>query len=216
MVKTVLINSYIANTKAVDALIRSMREARGFSSFTIAVIVGGHSLYSHETVDGILYVNAPHNSFDNTAFIAMLEYPLLSQYTSFFYIHDTAVVGPSFFEKIGDLNIRSSIRINPPPRPSMNIGAYTLARLEACRDFLISMKGVDPTQMLHLKQRCIDTEDYIFKQDEHCVALECTIDIYPPKDHYGTGTLRRIEYLSSIDMFKIKSNWNVGELVLVL
>lgn len=216
MVSTVLVNSYIANTKAVEALLKSMREARGFSSFTIIVVVGGHSSYSHETVDGILYVNAPHNSFDNTAFIAMLEYPLLSQYESFFYIHDTAVVGPSFFEKIQDLEVRSSIRINPPPRPSMNIGAYTRTLVDSCRDFLISMKGVDSTQTLHLKQRCIDTEDYIFKQDGQCVALECEVDIYSPKDHYGTGTLRRVEYLSSIDMFKIKSNWNKGALVLRL
>jgi hypothetical protein len=203
----ILVNSYIKNGKAVETLIESMRAASMFNLFEVVVVVGGHDAYSHEVVDGITYVKANHNSIDNTAFLAVVEYPLFEKYTSYFYLHDTCKVGPLFFEAITTLTPASSIKLRLPHGRSMNIGYYTSAVIRSSHAFLASMKGDDPDQLSHLKHRCVETEDWIFDHDPTCVLLDPEIIVHPDVDAYETGLLRRVEYFPKLDLFKFKANW---------
>jgi hypothetical protein len=212
---SILINSHTSNAVAVDTLLKSMRENRMVNAFKLIIVIGGHSEYSHETRDGVLYVHANHNSIDNTALIAVLEYPLLSYYSPFVYLHDTCLVGRKFFERIGSLPVASSIRMTACS-PSMNIGLYTKEVLEAQRPFLMSMKVTNPFMLLDMKRRAIETEDFIFTHDPSCVKLPCELVIEEPSDPYKTGTVRRVEHYSSFDLYKLKANWGVGPLVMAL
>jgi len=178
-----------------------------FDLFEVVVVVGGHDAYSHEVVDGITYVKANHNSIDNTALIAVVEYPFFNRYSSYFYLHDTCKVGPLFFEVIRSLSPASSIKLKTPYGKSMNIGYYTSAVVHSGHAFLTSMKGDNPEQLADLKVRCITTEDWLFKHDPTCTYLDVAMIVYPPIDPYGTGVARRVEYYPEIDLFKFKANW---------
>jgi hypothetical protein len=203
----ILVNSYIKNGKAVETLIESMRIAPMFDLFEIVVVVGGHDAYSHEIVDGIVYVKANHNSIDNTALLAVVEYPFFSKYSSYFYLHDTCKVGPLFFEAIRSLSPASSIKLKTPYGNSMNIGYYTTEVIHSNREFLNSMRGDKPGQLSELKARCVTTEDWLFKHDPTGAQLDVAMIVNPPIDPYDTGVLRRVEYYPELDLFKFKANW---------
>jgi hypothetical protein len=203
----ILVNSYIKNGKAVESLVESMRSAPMFDAFEIVVVVGGYDAYSHEVLDGIVYVKANHNSIDNTALLAVLEYPFFNKYSSYFYLHDTCKVGPLFFEAVAALPPASSIKMKTPYGTSMNIGYYTSAVIRSGHAFLTSMRGDNPDQIAELKLRCVLTEDWLFKQDPTCTHLDVAMTVYPPIDPYGTGVPRRVEYFPEIDLFKFKANW---------
>lgn len=212
-----------------------------FSHFRVLVVRGGfYELPSHspyrfvhnaEFPDNVAILECNHNSIDFTSFIAVrdLHHAIEKEgarledvlaHLVYFYMHDTCAVGYHFFENMVRVMheqmpcARNTLRIRKTLDRCMNMGFYRHSWIvaPAVAQFLETKKNTDPAREMEFKS-VNWAEGKLFELDD----TSAVIDNYDneqfigPLDYYGTGVMRRVEYYSNLDMFKIKANWGQGK-----
>ena len=109
-----------------------------------------------------------------------------------------------------DMSNITSLKINKSF--SMNMDIYSQKIINQFKDFLLTKKNTDENICMEFKSINYN-EDYIFNNDNNNIVLDNHDQYiyYGPIDYYGTGILRRIEYYSNLDLYKIKANWGQGQ-----
>lgn len=201
MKRYILINSFCANTIALDRLLESLVQCHGFESTSLVVVIGGCGAPSTETIGNTTTIRVTYNALDFTAMIAVLE-----TYDSgeFFYLHDTCVVDHDFLDKVQDLKSMTSMSIGH--KKSCNMGLYTFELFLFHKKFLMRYKDISGTVGLQkLKDMCVKDEDHILNGCEVIGSGNSTLSDNLT-DFYGTGHLRRIDYFSDMGIHKIRAN----------
>jgi hypothetical protein len=207
----IVINSHKQNIGiTIPVLLDSIQKYN--KNNVICVIAGGYDEYSLTKESGYLFIKVEHNSIDFTGLITLLEHTIEEITHTFFYIHDTCVVGPLFFEYVNNLNTDNKMHTISLPLPSMNIGLYSIDIINYYRIKLMTFKNTDHsyTSIQYFKTKCIAEEGIIFKMNKHNhTFINTKVTVSNPTDYYGTNVLRIIEYYNVIDLYKIKANWHV-------
>lgn len=191
----------------------------GINPKNIYLFIGGYDNYSTNTSeDGITVYYVPHNSFEFTALISIVELweennQIFPIDTNWFLLHDTCKAGTQFKLKLQErfqtlpLSEPSHKAVKMYYRYSMNIGMYSLPYLVEKRDELLSFKGKegDTDQLLALKKKTVDREDILLKGSP--VLNTSKYMEFTPIDFYESNTPRKVEYYPDVDLYKIKSNW---------
>jgi hypothetical protein len=206
-----IINSFWKNKQALDLLLESLRVQPRWTTTPCYVVVGGHTNHSTTTEDDHVCINVPYNSYDYTAFIAIVE-GQVPEADYYFYLHDTTVTGGTFLDKLYaylDVIIAKEYPAMRFPKPSMNIGFYKRTALLALSDVIRDAK-FDGTDLQQIKGFNVWNEDKLFDKTPGCAEFPCGKPVVPaPVDYYNTGTLRVVESYPILDLTKIKANWDV-------
>lgn len=175
----------------------------GVSRDSIYVFVGGYDKYELLSNDyGINIYSAPHNSFDFTALVSIIELGLVSDY--WFCTHDTCRVGSTFYQKLKKLNkSKDTMKLTSEAR-SMNIGIYSNKFINDKKLEILNYKNTSE-DVNDFKSKLVEDEDVFIKNSKPL----CTSSIKreSSKNYYSTGVERVIEYYSDLDFYKMKSNW---------
>lgn len=204
--------------KTYEYIIPSLIEC-GIEPQNIYLFIGGHESYSTiSNEDGITVCHVPHNSFEFTALISIVElweenHEIFPADTNWFLLHDTCKAGSQFKSKLEERFQTLPLSETPLKavkmyyRYSMNIGMYSLSYLLEKKDELFSFKGRegDVDQLLSLKKKTVDDEDILLKGFP--VLNTSKYIEFPPIDFYESTTPRKVEYYPDVDLYKIKSNW---------
>jgi hypothetical protein len=210
----IVINSHNKNSVALQCLINSIIACNEYKNYEFIVVIGGY--YTMDVDYGIkkdnifTYIFCNHNSIDYTGLITLLDIYSDNVGEYYFYLHDTCMIGKDFFNKLNaiDLTNVSSVRILKVQ--SMNIGVYSQKVINEFREFLLSRKNTDESKCMAFKNSA-EGEDYIFNNDANNFTLAADgYYAFEPSDFYNTGTMRRVEWYTNIDLYKIKANWGQG------
>jgi len=122
------------------------------------------------------------------------------------------VLGSQFFNKANEKGYNHPM-IALKYGPSMNIGYYSKESLTTHTELLSEFKNRDYTpQGLHrAKAVAVTSEDAIsnaYKTDQ-TIYQNHGPEILGTTDYYNTGTPRKIEYYTGLDLFKIKANYDL-------
>ena len=204
MTRALVVTSHAKNSVALRHLLESLNAGR----MRVVVVVGEGttgSEYVVETTGMVSTILAPGNHIDFTGLVAVLETGILEHFDDLFYVHDTTRAGPEFLDKIAQIPACSSASF---AFPSMNIGLYSMDLLRTHADAII--REFTCTDAHFLKSKCVVEEDFVFKRDPgHMTIRGPPPRVTGPSDYYGTGTPRIVEYYESLDLYKIKANWEV-------
>jgi len=208
----IVINSYIKNKLALDHLLDSMKLHRCFKEYEIIVAIGGYYEipdYVIEKDENIVYIKCNHNSIDFTGLIALCELYNDKTEEYYLYIHDTCKVGNDFFSLLNSIDTTGVTSMKLNYSYSMNMGIYSQSIINLSKDFLMTQKNTDPEKSLQYKAHCVGTEDHITNTDKtvKIIGNHRGPVVSGPTDYYNNGTLRRVEYYSNLDIYKIKANW---------
>lgn len=202
--------------KTLPIIIPSLLKA-GIEPDDIHVFNGGFDTYTYQIIDGIHHHQVDHNSIDYTALIEICDKRIESDY--WFFIHDTAKVGEKFKELLYNIPENKPEKIALKARPSMSIGTYRFDYLMSIRDKMIAIKNKNYTEegLLHWKNWGVPNEDYILWQTDPQPAIYPNSDwkVVDYENWYGTGTPRRTEYYTALDLYKNKANWGQTSLYTV-
>ena len=188
--------------KSLKELIPSLIVS-GVPKDNIFVFIGGFNSYKILDNDyGITMYTAPHNSFDFTALVSIVELSLQEDY--WFSIHDTCKVGISFYSKLLKLvKPNPTIKFTEQGR-SMTMGVYSNEFLNKNKKKVLNYKNVS-NDILGFKKRLVKEEDVFLKKSKGlCKTLR---EVSEPTDYDGNGVHRIVEYFPDLDFYKIKSNW---------
>jgi hypothetical protein len=172
----------------------------------LIVKAGGYDDYKIDKTCPEEIITAPHNEFDFTALIAMVELDYQADY--FFLMHDTCYVGGHFFPNY--LKFEHGTKTKPVTscQRSMSMGLYSKEFIVESKQELIDLKNTDYTVqgLQRSKSLAVEKEDFLFQR--YPMSGYCQ----PPKDcgekdFYNTGINRKTEYYRELDLYKIKSNW---------
>ena len=172
----------------------------------LVVKAGGVEDYTTEKKDDADIITAPHNEFDFTALIAVLELQYPADY--FFLMHDTCYVEKNFYPNF--LKFEPGTKTKPVTscQRSMSMGLYSKEFIVESKQELIDLKNTDYTVqgLQRSKSLAVEKEDFLFQR--YPMSGYCQ----PPKDcgekdFYNTGINRKTEYYRELDLYKIKSNW---------
>lgn len=169
----------------------------------IYVFIGGYEIY--ESIDNEYKINmyrVPHNSFDFTALVSIVELKLKRDY--WFCIHDTCKVGSTFYQKLIKLSKPEPVMRFTQESKSMNMGIYSDIFITSNREKILNYKNTS-NNVNSFKKKLVNEEDVFIKG----VKGLCTNGrkTKAPTDYYSTGTQRIVEYFPDLDFYKIKSNW---------
>jgi hypothetical protein len=208
MKRALLITSHKNNAPALEHLFESLVHCEGIDRVNVIAVVGGYDTFSIGTRGPFTLVQVPHNSIDFTGLLAVLDTPEL-HHESYFYMHDTTRAGPRFVQRVMDLpdtTQSASFRF-----PSMNIGLYSHTLLEDSKNLLETFRNTNESRAQDAKRRCVEMEDCIFRSNATHQFLSTGPPLVQgePRDYYGSGVPRRVEYYPSMDLYKIKANWYV-------
>lgn len=171
----------------------------------IKVIIG-HASKNYD--EGNLHYTT-EDSCDFTTFNYIVDYPeKFSNYTHFFYMHDTCWVGTEFKNKFVELTPKSQVNgYLLTHYPSMNIGLYSIKhllenedRVRTTRNLDISPEGINKhKQHTATIEDCLNAKNGFYSQPgDEVITFE---------NPYGTQTLRRVRYFPALDLYKSQSNW---------
>jgi hypothetical protein len=186
----------------IDGLVKS-----GVKNEDIHFFVGGYDEYKSYLVDGVNFHECDNNSIDFTCLIGIVELNLESDF--WFVIHDTVLIGPDFYSKISVFD-ENQLAVPLTNTMSCNMGMYSDKLIKQNKQSILDKKNKDysPESIQLYKKMNIMWEDFLLNQFKYNpYARELPIVDEVPKDIYGNGTLRRIEYYKCVDLYKIKSNW---------
>jgi hypothetical protein len=213
MTFALIINSFCKNNQALDLLLESLRVQPRWKTTPCYVVVGGHTSYSTTTEPDHVCINVPYNSYDYTAFLAVVE-GKVPEADYYFYLHDTTVTGATFLDKLYaylDVIVDKgypAMRLRSPSS-SMNIGFYKRTALLALSDFIRDANFVNP-DLQRVKSFNVWNEDALFNKTPGCAEIpNGEPSVSDPVDYYKTGTLRRVESYPALDLKKIKANWDI-------
>jgi hypothetical protein len=206
----IVINSNKNFTIALDKLMDSFRNLKEFKDFEFIICIGGFyelPTYNLEHNENITYIKCNHNSIDFTGLITLLEL-LPNEIGHFFYLHDTCVVGENFLKYLQKTDLNGITTMCIVRQSSMNIGIYSFDILLKFNDFLLNNKNTDDTKVQYFKNKGVDDEDHIFKNDDNnkIYRNQGKPSYVKFKRYYG-GAVRKIEHYKKIDLYKIKANW---------
>lgn len=209
--RAVVITSVVGRERALGALLTSLSSVVPMP-VPVVVVKGGSAEYEviDDPVANMVTILAPHNSIDWTGLVALCERPdVLARYDDVWYMHDTCSVGPAFVDAVRAL---PRCRTASFPFPSMNMGLYSRESVEESRDEIVrTFKNTDtrPSTLQHFKNLNVTHEDWMFRRNPAHVTLGGPPIVHPPRDVYGTGVPRIVEYYQCIDLYKYKANWEV-------
>lgn len=211
----IVINSHIRSDIARNHLLESLRQYKEFINYEYIIVIGGYydiPNYDISVEGNITYIKANHNSIDFTGLIALAELYSNDINEYYLYLHDTCKVGPQFFEKLSKIQLDNVSSIHLTNYPSMNIGVYSQKLINLNKDILIQEKCIKHEDLSVFKNKGVQQEDMIFKNDPNTKTLDgdCNRVITGPTNYYKTGTMRIVEYYSNLDLYKIKANWGQG------
>ena len=238
------ISSHVSyHRETYGPLVTSMLRS-GVPAHDIYVFVGGHDGTTYETYDtnsygvgdssGVHAYLVPHNSIDFTGVVSVLELGLVAD--RWFVLHDTVIVGPTFYERVtthgshgssdansSDANSSDAIPLTSDG-PSMNMGSYAWTFLVSHRDEILSptFKNAsnDPDVVRMYKRNGVPLEDDLFRRAGAGTGARGGGGAYNhtprlvtgPTDVYGPGKSQRIvEYYPDVDLYKMKANWRVAD-----
>jgi hypothetical protein len=208
--RALVITSHRNNSVALDTLRESLLGAERL--IDIIVVIGGYAAYDIVRDHRVTTVYSPYNSIDFTGLLALLDMPSL-QHDSYFYMHDTTRAGSTFVHKV--LAIPEDTTTASFQWPSMNIGIYTHTILVKSKETLDSFRNTEESLAHIFKSKCVAFEDCIFREnkEQHLWLSTMHPDGHGdhPMDCYGSGVLRRVEYYPSMDMYKMKANWEIKD-----
>ena len=176
------------------------------SSDIVVIQAGGLGDYTKDLSFKEDVITAPHNEFDFTALISMVELDYRADY--FFLIHDTCYVEKNFYPNY--LNFDPGTKTKPVTscQRSMSMGLYSKEFLLESKQDLLSIKNTDYTfeGLQRSKSLAVEKEDFLFSKYPKSGYCQPPRDC-GEKDFYNTGIMRKIEHYKEIDLYKIKSNW---------
>lgn len=198
------ISSHVSYSIPLERCVESLLEA-GFSKDEVYAFVGcddGGDYIEREGPCGIRAYSVPHNSFDFTAMISVLDLDLED---SWMFVHDTITVEPKFADVVRAADGVDVLALTKEC-PSMNMGLFSWKRLQSIRDELGKFRNAT-------KRACVNSEDVFLKG---CGAMNSTWrEDKGQKDVYGAGTTRIVEYYPDVGVYKYKANWVVKDVYLV-
>lgn len=192
-------------------------------------------------VDGTNYYAVQHNSIDFTAMIHIVEKPdLFRGVRTWFYLHDTTEVGPTFWSKI-------AIYCNGIPSCAVpltraegcsNIGLYDSEFLASQIASLVAKKNINH-EHVRFKRQGVSWEDEFFHRCDTRQGMvqgvcskawkidgRCAREIHaicpskpgrrPRARVYGNTSAPRIAFVSCIDLIKYAANTMGPRAVMVL
>ena len=199
--------------KTLPIIIESLINC-GVDRGSIYIFEGGHLERTEGLYQGTNHIKTNHNSFDYTSLIDIVEHEIEADY--WFLLHDTCKVGP-LFKQLLDNSVEKMLaptnadKMSLRHNPSMNIGFYKYNYLIKHKDEILLFKGTNPETVNELKQEHIYKEDFLFFLKDSPTYLviggENPIKGLGRSDVYDTGTVRRTEYYSQLDLYKFKANW---------
>lgn len=216
--RALVVTSHVNNSRALCHALESIRSQPMQTVKSVIVVVGGYDDGPYKVYESgdVVRIHAPHNSIDFTGLIALvdLEKDPRVRHDSYFYIHDTTRIGPHFMDRV----------YNIPPKtstasfmwPSMNMGLYAHKTLVKFKDTLENFRNeVNTTHSAQVfKNKCVVFEDCIFRAN---IEEHVWLSTAPPEiqggatDYYGNGVRRIVEYYPTMDLYKIKANWEVKD-----
>ncbi len=196
------VSSNVRFSAPLERCVASFLDA-GFSPDDLVAFVGGHDEYERISGPrGIQAFSAPHDSFDFTAMISVLDLGLEGDWA---FVHDTVTVEPKFRDALCGLRDVDVLALTNDG-PSMNMGVFSWKRLVSIRDDLERFRNATKTA-------CVQFEDVFLKG---ATAMNTAARVVRgPEDVYGTGTPRIVEYYPDVGVHKYKSNWSVKDVYLV-
>lgn len=195
--------------KTIPVIVSSLLIA-GIKRSNIIIFIAG-SKEKYQTVEGdIEFRFLDHNSFENSAFIDIIESELKSKF--WFFIHDTCKVGKNFKNIMLDIPEHVE-KVALRSFPSMSIGLYSHEYLLKHKDNIIATKNTiyDYDVLVERKLWGIPNEDLFLWLTEpektYCYNFgNCRI--IDNNNWYGEKTKRFTEYYPDLDLYKNKSNWH--------
>ena len=197
--------NYVESTesKLINSLLNS-----GVNVNDIYTFIGGYDVSSgYNKLDGETHrFSVPHNSMDFTGLISVIELDIESDF--WFLIHDTCYVGGNFYNTIKNFNYENVDYVALTFDTSMNMGSYRWSYIQEKKEQILTYKNIDDNDLQSFKKRLIDEEDVFIKPKTHSYCKD-NRKTEGPYDYYKNNTQRIIEYFPTIDLFKIKANWQI-------
>ncbi len=183
----------------------------------IFIFVGGYDPSVGYTIipSSVSKFTSPHNSFDFTGLISVIEMNI--DYDYWFLLHDTVYVGPDFHKKVMEFNHKNIDYVALTHDTSMNMGSYSWSYIQKKKNEILSYKNVDG-DLQSYKNRLIRDEDIFLKPKFHSYS-KVYRETSSPIDFFDNNTKRIIEHFPDIDLYKVKANWlgyNRSEYILKL
>lgn len=190
-------------------------------------------------VDGTNFYPVSHNSIDFTGLIYIVEHPKLFKHVkSWFYMHHTTEVGPTFWSRLSTWCPFTSVCAIPLTRsePSFNMGLYDARFLNRTRHSLLKFKQQPGTSAMQMKKRGVQWEDAVFHMcDEEVLkkGLDYILSVKgkansftmcptmltnstPTRMYSPQGALRIKFIFPCLDLMKTAANWQGPQEKMVL
>jgi hypothetical protein len=187
--------------KLIDSLVAS-----GVPEKDIYFFIGGYFEYREiENSSDVRIFEVPHNSFDLTSLISVLELDIESDY--WFLLHDTCFVGENFYTFISNFEHTQDTVSLTNDRLCMNIGSYSWEFLQRNKNEIIAKKNTDYSEwgLQKAKYFAVYSEDYFLYPK---TAFYSTSERWnsEPIDYYGNGIPRYINHFDDIQFYKLQAN----------
>lgn len=130
----------------------------------IYVFIGGYEIY--ESIDNEYKINmyrVPHNSFDFTALVSIVELKLKRDY--WFCIHDTCKVGSTFYQKLIKLSKPELVMRFTQENRSMNMGIYSNDFIVLNNKKILNYKNTSK-DINSFKKKLVNEEDIFIKESK--------------------------------------------------
>jgi hypothetical protein len=177
----------------------------------ITVFISGYDRQHQKIDDGIKYRYLDFNSFELSPLIDIVEHELRSEY--WFLVHDTCKAGPNFKKLLYNIPENRPVKLAAKDPTSMSIGLYSYEYLLSLKDKILSVKNKDYSEegLKRCKKWHVLNEDYILWREEPAPYIynqnSSEWEVVDDINWYDSDTIRRTEYLHSLDLYKSKSNW---------
>ena len=195
----------------------------------------GGGRYS-DVASGAWHYRVPHNSVDFTAMVHIAENaPLFEEVKQWFYLHDTASVGPNFWSNATRWCAKGLPACALPLTryiPSSSMGLYDAAflRSDAALSNISALKNSRGATGMRWKIRGVGWEDKLFKVCDAvspdapvrrftrwcenktlgrrtCMCNGLTIEKTPVRVYGAESTPRQVWRFDCADVSKFKANW---------
>lgn len=169
--------------------------------------IGGADNEATQTLAGVRCFLVPHNSYDYTALVGLLDLGLESDW--WFWLHDTCQCGPRFrelaeaqFDPAADM---TAAYLHPMGGAQSNLGMYRHALFTRHRESILTLRDCS-------KQAACEAEGFAWKWRLGAGSVYPNARCLNPavENVYGLGTPRLVEYYTAVDLYKFKANWGQG------
>lgn len=192
--------------KTIPILINSLKK-NNIDTNLIYVFEGGWEQYEKIESD-FNYFKVPHNSFDLTALISILELKIIKDY--WLLLHDTLELDDTFYYKFRTLKPKGYDCLPLKKFPSMNIGVYSNSYLIKNIEYILSTKNVDygVESLKKYKSLGVDFEDHLFKITKNKKYINEPLNVFFESKFVNYFSNERIlEKYNQLGIKKYKANY---------